>query len=143
MLGRCIICRFGPVDLPSLIGSSSTAEPLTAMHCSPLSTRGALPNPDLPRGNMLWPPPPISRRSDTRRVLSPSVGSLYYKVAMYLMYGYIAMRALSTRVSHSHIRCCYLIPYIYLVGRARTRSSTHERALQHGARPSSDVSSSR
>lgn len=30
MFGRCIICICGPVDLPSLIGSSSTAEPLTA-----------------------------------------------------------------------------------------------------------------
>ena len=28
------------------------------------------------------------------------------------MYGYTAMRALSTRVSHLHICCCYLIPYM-------------------------------
>lgn len=46
------------------------------------------------------------------RLQSLYVDSLCMYVCMYVrMYGYTAMRALSTRMSHSHIRCCYLIPY--------------------------------
>ena len=69
-LAVCIICIFGPVDLPSLIGSSSTAEPLTAMlelehptraHHSPVRKLTANPCLLSRGGNMLGTNPPQYR----------------------------------------------------------------------------------
>ena len=124
--GRCIICIFGPVDLPSLIGSSSTAEPLTAMHrclnllsCTPTTTKRprTLPNPELSRGKHAWSHPPISHKCDTRQVPLPSIYNQLCVCVYVCMYECIAMRALSTRVSHSRIRCCYLTPCMHVTGR--------------------------
>ena len=82
-LAVCIICIVGPVDLPSLIGSSSTAEPLTAMleHAwnilpeHPLTTHHStsLPTPACVSGGTCLAQPPPKYRMNVTLVWSRSV----------------------------------------------------------------------